>query len=244
MFFELKKRYAAGYQLSLNYTLAKAENESGTGNGAGAGPESPFSGNRFYDQFNANSNRQNSPTDQRHRIVTIGIWEPGGNLTNGVARKLIHGFLLSGIYTFESGRPVSSLLSIPNVPFQTPDGAQWNGFGGTLGQGGPSFLPTQTFNSLYGEWNYRFDLRISRRFRLTERLRAEVLGEAFNLWNTSNFNGYNTTMYQAAATTVTTPLATPIRLTPDTRFFTENNNSSQPDGTNARRFQLALRLRF
>jgi hypothetical protein len=120
------------------------------------------------------------------------------------------------------------LLSIPNVPFQTPDGAQWNGFGGTLGQGGPSFLPTETFNSRYGEWNYR----------------AEVLGEAFNLWNTSNFNGFNTTIYQAAATTVTTPLASPIRLTPDTRFFTENNNSSQPDGTNARRFQLALRLRF
>ena len=231
MFIELKKRYGKGFQFNTSYTLAKAENVAGTGNGGGAGSEGPFAGSRLYNQFDVKSNRQISPTDQRHRLVNSGIWQ-------------FKGFLLSGIYTIESGRPISSTLSLPNLPFQTPDGAQWNSFGGTLGQGGTSYLPTEPINGLYGEWNYRFDLRLSRRFRLNERLTAEVIGEAFNLWNTTNINGYSNIIYQAAATTVTTPLTSPVLLTPDVSFLTPNNNSGPPDGTNARRFQLALRLQF
>jgi hypothetical protein len=43
---------------------------------------------------------------------------------------------------------------------------------------------------------------------------------------------------------VTTPLSTPIILIERQDFGLENNNGSQPDGTNARRFQLAARFRF
>lgn len=244
MFVEIKKRYSAGYQLNLSYTLAKAENLTGTSNGGGFGAESPFNGSRLFNQFDLDANRQTAPTDQRHRLVMNGVWEMGRDLQQPFLRGLIRGFKLSGIYTIESGRPVSALVSIPNIPFATPDGAQYNGFGGILGQGGPNFLPVEEANSRYGEWNYRFDLRLAREFRIRERFSVEVLGEAFNLWNTSNFNGFNNTIYQATATTVTTPLASPIVLRPDTSFLVENNNSSQPDGTNARRFQLAVRLRF
>jgi hypothetical protein len=40
------------------------------------------------------------------------------------------------------------------------------------------------------------------------------------------------------------PIGTPIPLTRRANFGSPNNDGSQPDGTNARRFQLALRLRF
>lgn len=244
MFVEIKKRYSAGYLLNVSYTLAKAENLVGSTNGGGFGAETPFSGSRMFNQFDIDANRQTAPTDQRHRLVTSGVWELGRGLQQPTLRAMITGFKLSGIYTLESGRPVSALISVPNIPFAGPDGAQYNGFGGLLGQGGPSFLVTEPFNSRYGEWNYRFDLRLAREFRFGERFTTEILGEAFNLWNTSNFNGYTNTIYQANATTVTTPLSTPVQLRADTSYFRENNNSSQPDGTNARRFQLALRFRF
>lgn len=247
LFVELRRRYANGFQLNFAYTLAKAENISGSGNGGGSGSETPFNGSNVPDQFDLSGNRGIAPTDQRHRLVWNGVWEPGQNLTDPFWRGLIRGFLLSGIYTAESGRPVSSVVAVPNIPFATPDGTQWNGFGGLRGQGGGSdrnLLPTIIRNSNYGEWNYRFDLRLSRSFRLTERFQMEFIGEGFNLFNTSNFNGFNNTSFQAAATTVTTPLSQPIALTADPSFFRENNNGSQPDGTNARRFQLAIRFRY
>ncbi len=99
MIVELKKRYGKGFRFNTSYTLAKAENGAGTGNGGGAGFEGPFSGARLYNQFDVESYRQLSPTDQCHRLVN------------------------SGIYTIESGRPISSTLSLPNLPFQTADGA-------------------------------------------------------------------------------------------------------------------------
>ncbi|HXA49410.1 MAG TPA: hypothetical protein VNV86_03860, partial [Candidatus Acidoferrum sp.] len=40
------------------------------------------------------------------------------------------------------------------------------------------------------------DLRIARQFHVTERLRAEILGEAFNVLNRANYNGYNSTRVQ------------------------------------------------
>jgi hypothetical protein len=247
MFVEVKRRFAQGLQLNIAYTLAKAENLSGAADGGGTGSETPFNGSNVADQFNLDFNRAAAPTDQRHRFVINGVWNlPGAKLENRTARLLLSGYRLSGIYTAESGRPFAAVVSVPNIPF-TSDGAQFNGFGGLRGQGGGSdrnLAPNIERNSNYGDANYRLDLRVARDIRLTETFTLELIGESFNLFNRSNFNGFNSTLYDALATTVTTPLATPIALVERANFGVENNNSSQPDGTNARRFQLAARFRF
>ena len=73
----------------------------------------------------------------------------------------------------------------------------------------------------------------------------ELLIEGFNVFNRSNYNGFGTTLYTAAAPSATTLLATPIKLTPTAGFFAPNNDGTPPDGTNARRLQLSIRfLRF
>ena len=64
------------------------------------------------------------------------------------------------------------------------------------------------------------------------------------MFNRNNFNGFQSTRYEAQATTVTTPLDAPILLTERADFGTPNNDGSQPDGTNARRFQIAFRIRY
>jgi hypothetical protein len=247
LFVEVKRRFAQGLQLNLAYTLAKAENLSGAADGGGTGPESPFGGSSVADQFNLDFNRAAAPTDQRHRFVINGVWNlPGGKLENRAARLLFGGFRLSGIYTAESGRPFAAIISVPNIPF-TLNGAQYNGFGGLRGQGGGNdrnLAPNIERNSDYGDANYRLDLRVARDIKLGEKFTLELIGESFNLFNRSNFNGFRSTRYEAQATTVNTPLATPIILVERTDFALENNNGSQPDGTNARRFQLAARFRF
>ena len=53
--------------------------------------------------------------------------------------------------------------------------------------------------ALKGDNYVSFDMRISRRIRLSERMRAEVIAEAFNLFNTLNVTEVNS-VYGASGT--------------------------------------------
>jgi hypothetical protein len=236
---DMRRRLGQGVQVNLAFTWAKAENIAGNDNGGGSASETAFGGGTPADQFNFASDRGLSSMDQRYRLVASAVWEP--------RRGLLRGFHFSGIETAESGRPVAAFLSVGSIPFLAPDGNTYNGFGGTRGEGtggDRNLLPSIPRNSITAPANYKLDLRVAREIRISERMRAEVMAEAFNFFNHSNYNGFNTTIYNAAATTNTTPLATPIQLTPAAGFLSPNNDGSPPDGTNARRFQLALRFRF
>jgi hypothetical protein len=236
---DVRRRMSKGVQVNGAFTWAKAENTAGNDNGGGSAAETAFGGGTPADQFALTSNRGLSPLDQRLRFVGIVVWEP--------RNRILRGFRFSGIETAESGRPIAALISIGSIPFLAPDGNTYNGFGGIRGQGtggDRNLVPSILRNSIHAPANYKLDLRVSREIRITERLRAEVLGEGFNIFNRSNYNGFNTTYYIAAATSNTTPLASPILLTPSPTFMTPNNDATPPDGTNARRLQLSIRVRF
>ena len=245
MLLEVKRRFQKGFALNVAYTLAKAENLSGTGSGYGGGAENGYGGGNVLDQFHLNANRAPAGTDQRHRLVANAVWEPGWKSDNPALNKLVHGYRFSTITAIESGRPYSPGISLGTIRFQTPDGAQWQGMGGGLyGQGGLSVAPGYTRNSFYATWRDTIDLRASRQFQVTERLSFELMGEAFNLINHPNYYGVNYTMLTAPSPAATTPAGTPIVLTARTDFGTPNSTSIFPDGTSARRFQLAARFRF
>ncbi len=246
LFVEVKRRFAQNFQLNIAYTLAKAENLSGTGNGSGSGSESPFGGSDLFNQFDNSTNRAPAPTDQRHRFVFSGIFQtPKVRNASGFVRALLNGYQLSGIFTGESGRPYSANISIPTISF-TQNGQVFTPFGGgTLGIGGLSLAPNIERNSIYGDANYKVDLRLSRKFNVTEKVKVELLAEGFNIFNRANFNGFNTTLYNTVSPSPNPPLAdTPIQFLRNDSFGVANNDGSQPDGTNARRFQLAVRFRF
>jgi hypothetical protein len=242
---EVKRRFAQNFQFGVAYTFAKAENTSGNGNGSGEGAESPFGGASLFNQFDTQINRAASPTDQRHRFVFNGIFrtpkiESGGKF----ARALLNGYQLSGIYTAESGRPYSPTVAFPSISFVQNGQTFTQLGGGTLGLGGLSLAPGVERNSVYGENNYRLDLRLARTFRIKEKVNVELLAEGFNVFNRGNFNGFNSTIYEVVAPTEPQAADTPIQLTRNARFGERTNDGSQPDGTNARRFQLAARFRF
>jgi Carboxypeptidase regulatory-like domain len=246
MFVELKRRFAGGLTGGISYTLAKADNTSGNGDGGGTGPESPFGGASFQNQFDLAKDRAPSPLDQRHRAVVYAVWQlPFGKNTTGVLHGFAGGWGISSIFSAETGRPYSPNISVNSVQFLGTDGAVYNGFGGLLGLGGTgNFVPTLGRDSIYSDNNYKIDLRISKIFRVAEHLSIEALGEGFNITNHANYNGNNSTLYATTATTATTPLSAPITLTQQSNFGIPNNDGSQPDGTNARRLQIALRLKF
>lgn len=239
MLLDVRRRLAKGIEVNGAFTWSKAENTAGNDNGGGAAAETAFNGGTPADQFNLGSNRGISPLDQRVRGVMSAVWQP-------VWRPL-HGFRFSAVETGESGRPVASFISIGSIPFLGPDGKTYNGFGGIRGQGtggDRNLLPLIPRNSTTAPANFRLDLRAARDISVTENMRMELLVEGFNVFNRSNYNGFNTTIYNASATTTATPLAQPILLTPAAGYLQPNNDATPPDGTNARRLQLALRFRF
>ena len=245
MYVELKRRFAGGLQFNLAYTLSKAENTTGTGGGDGSSVEGSFNGGRFLDQFSKISNRGISPTDQRQRLVLNGIWNmPFGKSGSGVGARIVKGWTFSGIYNADSGRPYSTNLSLPSSPFTNTDGTLWNGYGGVLGQGGLNVLPSVPRNNNIGRSTFRLDLRLGRDFKITDRLTTQILAEGFNIFNHSNWTNYITTAYIGTAPASTSGVNTPVLLSRNPLFGTPTGDGSQPDGTNARRFQLALRFRF
>ena len=251
LFVEVKRRFAQNFQFNIAYTLARAENLSGVAGGDGSGSESPFGGSSLFNQFDNSANRAAAPTDQRHRFVLNGIVRlPKIKNASGFVRVLLNGYQLSGIFTGESGRPYSANIAapIPTISF-IQNGQIFTPFGGgTLGLGGLSLAPNIERNSIYGDANFRTDLRLARTFNVTEKVQVELIGESFNLFNRSNFNGFDTNLYSIAPLPNSAPLnpsaATPIQFIRNPNFGSPNANGSQPDGTNARRFQLAARFRF
>jgi hypothetical protein len=236
---DVRRRFAGGLAVNGAFTWAKAENTAGNDNGGGSATETAFGGGTPADQFNISGNRGISALDQRFRGVVSGVWQP--------AWKVLNGFRFSAVETAESGRPVAAFISIGSIPFLGTDGKTYNGFGGIRGQGtggDRNLVPSIPRNSITAPSNIKLDLRLARDVHVTENLRVELLAEAFNVFNRSNYNGFNTTLYNAAATTTSTPIAQPILLTKATGYLQPNNDANPPDGTNARRLQLALRFRF
>jgi hypothetical protein len=115
-----------------------------------------------------------SDNDQRHRLVLSGTLEAPDNTR---AHHLLHGFQLSYIFTYASRLPFNVLLG-SDRNLDTNNNDRPLGVGRNTGRG-------FDFAS--------FDLRLSRRFRITERVALDLLAEGFNLFNRANFGVPNNT---------------------------------------------------
>ena len=101
------------------------------------------------------------------------------------------------IFNQASGRTVTGTIS--SNPGANPTGSAATTLVGTstglLGSGGPSrafFIPRGSFRRPYTQ---TVDLRLSKRFRLTETMNIEFLAEAFNLLNRSNVTSVSESLY-------------------------------------------------
>jgi len=251
---EIRRSFVRDFALHAAFTASKATNQTGTGFGDGSAPEGPFGGGNLFDQFNMDKNNGRDATSQPRRLVLDGVWFlPYGRSGDGWYKALIRGFSLSGLATLETGRPYATSITAFSLPFcvgGTVDakgncvgGQKFIGLGGVLGQGGLNILPTVPRNNITGRPNYRLDARVARSIKITERYQFQVLAEGFNLFNHSNFTGYNSTAFGTSTATLADPTV-PVKLTSRSNFGTPSQDSILPDGTGARRFQLGVKLNF
>ena len=176
--------------------------------------------------------RGNSVTDQRHRLVVAWVAEPRPiHGEHPLLRALLNDWKASSVATVASGRPFSVTLT-----------GDPNGDGNIANDR----LPGVPRDSLTGPGYANLDLRLARKFHLSERVRVELLAECFNLMNHDNRriistgNGYAVTGADFVPYSITIPGVGPY-----SGYIREYANALTPTGSYApRQLQFALRLHF
>jgi Carboxypeptidase regulatory-like domain/TonB dependent receptor len=196
MFVSFNVRAAAWGGLRVSYTLSKAIDTAGN-----------FFFSSPQDSSNLRDERGLSDNDQRHRLTLSGTLEAPRSGAPGLLRALA-GFQLGYIFTYASPTPFN-VLTGNDRNADTNFNDRPAGLGRNTGRG-------FGFASL--------DLRLGRRFRLTERVELEAIVEGFNVLNRANYQVPNN-VFGAGAT----PLPS----------FGQPTAAADP-----RQVQLGLRLTF
>ncbi len=217
-FVQLTKRFSHHFLLQTSYTWSHAIDDDPDATQVVVGTDDAKS---VQDSLQPNLDRGNANADIRSRFVFSGVLDLNyvPSSANPVLRYILNGWQLSTIATLQSGRPYTSSIG------QNPD---LNNDGNTRNDR----TPGQGRNALRGPNFLEDDVRLSRYFPLgTERLRLQIIGEAFNVTNRTNFINLRTTQYNYTGTT----------FVPLTTFFTPSVGSAAGD---PRILQLAAKIIF
>ncbi len=158
------KRFSNNFSINTNYTLSKSIDEV-TDFNTDYLPQNPLS---------IREDRGLSAFDQRHRFVFSGVF------TSPFENAALRDWVFSPIFTAGSGRPFNLLI-----------GGDTGGLGNNDGRLLNDRPARAARNTGKGDEFYSFDMRLARRFFARESSYLELTFEAFNLFNTLNYNGVN-----------------------------------------------------
>ena len=226
------KRFSHGFQSLASYTWSHAIDD-----GQGSSTNAVFTGSTGNWTYNGNYgyDKGSSNNDQRQRFVYSFIWSPTFTHHEGMFFKyVVNNWQLSSIMTIATGHPTGSeSIRVTDTPVTGMLSTfSINGFGGN---GRVPFLPV---NGLYTPAIYRDDLRVTKMIPLggdNNVRKLYLIAEAFNISNSWSPTSLTTQAYTEAKGVLT--------LTP-TAFGVGQGDGGFPDGTQARRLQIALRLTF
>jgi hypothetical protein len=195
MVVSFNKRARSWASVRISYTLSKTIDDAGN-----------FFFSTPQDNFNVRDDRGLSDNDQRHRFVLSGSFQAPQKAAR--IPKAVRGFELSYIFTYASHLPFNVLLG-SDRNFDTSNNDRPLGVGRNTGRG----------------FDYAaLDIRLSRKFRITEHATLEFSADGFNLLNRANYSVPNNTFGSAA-----TPLPT----------FGQATQAFDP-----RQFQFGMKLSF
>jgi outer membrane receptor protein involved in Fe transport len=217
-FVQLTKRFAQSLSLQTSYTWSHSIDDNPDATAVVFGTDDS---KLVQNNLLPNLDRGDSNADIRQRFVFSGVWNLNyvPKSANVVARALANGWTISTLATLQSGRAYNS--TIGGVSDINNDGNLRD-----------DRTPNEGRNALRGPNFLTDDVRISRYFPiLGERVRLQLIGEAFNITNRTNFISLRTTAYNFTGTA----------FTPVSTFLTPAPGSATSD---PRILQLAVKLFF
>ena len=146
----------------------------------------------------------NSIFDVRNRFVLSAIGEAPWHVS-GWAGYLANGWQLAPIYQIQNGLPYS-LVTSGTPPNVVSGGITYKALGSSLnGSGGRKGIDVVGRNTFSMPRTQVVDLRLSKKFTFKEKYSAEIIGEAFNLFNHVNYTGIQNTGYFVSTSNITLP---------------------------------------
>lgn len=214
---QLNKRLSKGYQFSVNYTLSKSEDDA---------PEQNLVATQVGNlvlQDPTNRNRDFGPSlaDQRHTFVASFVGRPTFDFESKGLNYLLNNNQVGIIASVNNGERFN-IVSSTDI-----NGDGFIGSDNPVGIGRNSGkTPKQT----------NVDLRYSRFFNFTERLKLEFFGEFTNIFNLNS-------IFQFNSLTVTTDAATgnPTSALPNLQ---NRRAANQIVSLDSRQFQLGFKFKF
>jgi hypothetical protein len=221
---KLVQEYKNGVSFLLAYTFGKSiDGTPGLGSTSQSSSSSPQNSN------NLRAERGLSDFDVRHHIVFSPVAKlPFGKdslfLNSGRVAPIVGGFQLSGIFTYQTGRPFTvsnsatnnsgsfnngdrpNLIGDPNAPVDSLTGAkthtvaEWFNVNAFASAPGGSFGNAGR-NVVIGPANVAIDATLARAFKIRDRLNLQFRLESFNLLNHPNFlNPYSSAVSFGSST--------------------------------------------
>jgi len=213
-----------GLQFQTSYTLSRAWDSGQLSQTNVASFSVPF------DPLNQAGEGALSAFDRRHKFTASLVYNTHYNdKSNKAAHALLNGWTIAPVYNFFSGaRYTANVSGSPSSAFGFSQAGGINGSNGSLRF---AFLPRNFFKLPATKY---LDLRVSRRFPIGEKAKIEVLAEAFNLFNSTQWTSANNTIYSISNSGTTSTL----------RFNTAFGTNSGADGFFFRERQVQLAVRF
>jgi hypothetical protein len=212
----IKKRLGRGLVLNGTYTWSKSLDDASNGVYSGVrGVSYP------QDSYNLRAERALSSFDLRHRVTVNAVYElsflPG--LLGTWPKRLTDGWQVSGIYTGQSGLPITPFLSVdssgtgelndrPDLVGDPSSGPrrpnEWFNKA-AFAQPVPGTFGNSARNVIIGPNLHTIDLSVNKLTRVAEHASIQFRAEIFNALNRANFGlpnvDFNTTAFGAISET-------------------------------------------
>ncbi|HEX3083604.1 MAG TPA: TonB-dependent receptor [Pyrinomonadaceae bacterium] len=206
--FQFNRRMTNNLQIQSSYTLSRASDNGQTSQTFTPSFSVPFN------SFDQQGEWALSTFDRRHKFSYSMVWTSSyKNKDNAFAHALLNNWTIAPIFNWFSGARYTGNLTgsitpasfgfsgaacTPNT-FPAATGCNTPG-GGVNGSGGSQRFGLLPRNSYHQPSIQYLDLRVSRRFPIGEKMKIEVLGEAFNFFNRTQVTGVNSTIYGFSTT--------------------------------------------
>jgi hypothetical protein len=219
---EVKRRFRGSLLANLAYTLSqvKDNNPDSVNVVLGGGDDARFP----LDPRDRSADYTYGGNDVRHRVVFSGLWELNYAKGSGIGSALLNGWAFSWIATANSGYPYSERVAND----LNNDGNRSN-----------DVVPGQR-NSHRLPWTRNLDARLSRRVSLGKQVRLELIGEAFNVLNSTNISARQATLYNFNGTV----LVPQLNLTNPRLNFGADTSTQVNFSDTQRIVQLAAKITF
>ena len=221
---QANRRLTNGLQFQTSYTLSRAFDNGQLSQTNVASFSVP------YNPFDQQGEAALSNFDRRHKFVASVVYNTHyKNKDNKTARALLNDWTISPIFNaFSGARYTGNLSGSPSGAFGF---SQAGGINGSNGSQRFALLPRNYFKQPAIKY---LDLRLSRRFPIGEKMKIEVMGEAFNFFNSTQVTSVNQTIYNISTSGTTANLV----------FNPSFGQVTGADGFFFRERQVQLAVRF